>query len=100
MPELRSQYSVSELNAQIRHLLEGSLSDIWVTGEISNFHHQFKSNNGYTKMEISRKRDALEGVLVTDLETEHHERLQKIGFKEIRKVMSNLNFLTLIAEKK
>ena len=67
---------------------------------ISNFHHQFKSNNGYTKMEISRKRDALEGVLVTDLETEHHERLQKIGFKEIRKVMSNLNFLTLIAEKK
>ena len=50
-------------------------------------------------MEISRKRDALEGVLVTDLEKCHRQRLGEIGFKEIRKVMSNLNFFTLIAQK-
>ena len=65
-----------------------------------NLHHQFKFNNGYTKMEISRKRDALEGVLITDLEKDHFQRLQKIGYTEIKKVMSNLNFFTLIAQKK
>ena len=64
-----------------------------------NLHHDFKYNNGYTKMEIARKRDALEGVLVTDLEEKHHQRLSEVGFKEIRKVMSNLNFFTLIAQK-
>ena len=66
---------------------------------ISNLHHQFKSNNGYTKMEISRKRDALEGVLVTDLESLHLQRLESIGFKKVKKVMTNLNFMTLVAEK-
>jgi exodeoxyribonuclease VII large subunit len=40
-------YSVSELNARIRSLLEGSLPFVWVKGEISNFripasgHHYF-----------------------------------------------------------
>jgi tRNA (cmo5U34)-methyltransferase len=66
---------------------------------IDNLHHQFKSNNGYSKMEISRKRDALEGVLMTDLETLHLKRLESIGFKKVRKVMTNLNFMTLVAEK-
>jgi tRNA (cmo5U34)-methyltransferase len=66
---------------------------------LHNLHHNFKFKNGYTKMEISRKRDALEGVLVTDLEKCHRQRLGEIGFKEIRKVMSNLNFFTLIAQK-
>ena len=64
-----------------------------------NLHHNFKYNNGYTKMEISRKRDALEGILITDLEEDHHKRLNKIGFRDIRKVMSNLNFFTLVAKK-
>ena len=64
-----------------------------------NLHHKFKFKNGYTKMEISRKRDALEGVLITDLEKDHRERLSKIGFREVRKVMSSLNFFTLIAQK-
>ena len=50
-------------------------------------------------MEISRKRDALEGVLVTDLEEDHNNILKKLGFRNTRKVMSNLNFLTLISEK-
>ena len=66
---------------------------------IDNLHHQFKSNNGYSKMEISRKRDSLEGVLMTDLETLHLKRLESIGFKKVRKVMTNLNFMTLVAEK-
>ena len=65
-----------------------------------NLYHKFKYNNGYTKMEISSKRDALEGVLITEPQDDHYQRLKKIGFKKIRKVMANLNFFTLIAQKK
>ena len=54
MPELRNQYTVSELNAQIRFLLEGSFSDIWVTGEISNFHHHPSSGHMYFTMKDGR----------------------------------------------
>ena len=54
MPELRNQYTVSELNAQIRFLLEGSLSDIWVTGEISNFHYHPSSNHMYFTIKDDR----------------------------------------------
>ena len=54
MSELRSQYTVSELNTQIRHLLENSLSDIWVTGEISNFHHHPSSGHMYFTLKDGR----------------------------------------------
>ena len=54
MPELRNQYTVSELNAQIRFLLEGSLSDIWVTGEISNFHYHPSSGHMYFTIKDDR----------------------------------------------
>jgi len=54
MPELRNQYTVSELNAQIRFLLEGSFSDIWVTGEISNFHYHPSSGHMYFTMKDGR----------------------------------------------
>ena len=54
MPEFRNQYTVSELNAQIRFLLEGSFSDIWVTGEISNFHYHSSSGHMYFTMKDGR----------------------------------------------
>ncbi len=66
---------------------------------IYRIYDRFKLKNGYSKMEISAKRDSLEGVLITDLEALHLQRLRKIGFKGVKKVMSNLNFITLIAER-
>ena len=54
MSELQSQYTVSELNSQIRHLLEGSLSDIWVIGEISNFHRHPSSGHMYFTLKDTR----------------------------------------------
>ena len=67
--------------------------------KIYRMYDRFKLKNGYSEMEISAKRDSLEGVLVTDLEFFHEQRLNRIGFKNIRKVMSNLNFITLVAER-
>jgi exodeoxyribonuclease VII large subunit len=54
MSELQSQYTVSELNSQIRHLLEGSLSNIWVIGEISNFHLHPSSGHMYFTLKDTR----------------------------------------------
>lgn len=68
------------------------------TNLIKDIHHSFKLQNGYTALEIARKRDALEGVLVTETEEEHIMRLIDIGFK-VTKIMSNLNFITLLCKK-
>jgi len=64
------------------------------TEEISNIHHSFKTTNGYSKLEISSKRDSLEGILITETESQHLDRAKEIGFKASTKLMSNLNFLT------
>ena len=39
--------TVSKLNNKIRNLLEGEISNIWVSGEISNFHHHPSSGHMY-----------------------------------------------------
>tara|TARA_B100001123_G_C15256183_1_gene1004740 strand:- start:978 stop:1706 length:729 start_codon:yes stop_codon:yes gene_type:complete len=64
------------------------------TKEVSDIYHSFKSKNGYSKLEISSKRDSLEGVLVTETEDQHITRAKEVGFKNSNKLMSNLNFLT------
>jgi len=64
------------------------------TAEISNIHHFFKATNGYSKLEISSKRDSLEGFLVTETESQHIYRAKELGFRDPTKLMSNLNFLT------
>jgi exodeoxyribonuclease VII large subunit len=47
MPKDHTLYSVSNLNERIRTLLESSLSDVWVKGEISNFHYHQSSGHMY-----------------------------------------------------
>jgi tRNA (cmo5U34)-methyltransferase len=66
------------------------------TSNVSSIYHQFKSNNGYSDLEISSKREALKGVLMTETEKVHVERMKKAGFKDYRKLMFNLNFLTYL----
>ena len=39
--------TVSKLNNKIRNLLEEGVSNIWVSGEISNFHHHHSSGHMY-----------------------------------------------------
>ncbi len=47
MSEFQDCYTVSNLNRKIRDLLEYQLIDIWVKGEISNFHHHPSSGHMY-----------------------------------------------------
>ena len=56
---------------------------------IINTHHLFKSANGYSDLEISGKRDSLEGILKTEYEEDHILRARKVGFTRVEKILSN-----------
>jgi tRNA (cmo5U34)-methyltransferase len=45
-----------------------------------NFYYRFKKENGYSELEISQKREALENVLVPETIEQHLERFEKCGF--------------------
>ncbi|MDW7747807.1 carboxy-S-adenosyl-L-methionine synthase CmoA [Halomonas sp.] len=62
-------------------------------------YHDFKRANGYSEMEISQKRTALENVLVPDTLAGHHERLARAGFARAHTWFQFLNFASLIAFK-
>ena len=66
---------------------------------IINTHHLFKSANGYSDLEISGKRDSLEGILKTEHEEDHILRARKVGFTKVEKILSNLNFRTFVFSK-
>lgn len=59
----------------------------------------FKRNNGYSELEISQKKDALENVLIRNTEKEHLERFEKTGFKTAIKWFQCYNFASFIAIK-
>lgn len=65
-----------------------------------NWHLTSKRANGYSEMEISQKRAALENVLIPDTFEQHQQRLQKAGFKQSYQWFQSFNFASLIAIKK
>ncbi|WP_346799000.1 carboxy-S-adenosyl-L-methionine synthase CmoA [Halomonas sp. Bachu 37] len=62
-------------------------------------YHDFKRANGYSELEISQKRTALENVLVPDTLEAHHTRLTSCGFSRSLTWFQYLNFASLIAFK-
>jgi tRNA (cmo5U34)-methyltransferase len=60
-------------------------------------HHAFKRNNGYSDMEISQKRTALENVLIPETLATHEHRLRTAGFSEVHVWFRCFNFLSLVA---
>jgi tRNA (cmo5U34)-methyltransferase len=59
----------------------------------------FKKTQGYSDLEISQKRSALENVLVSDHQTVHSQRLEAAGFSEIYQYFRALNFVSYLAIK-
>ena len=64
-----------------------------------DMYHAFKSQNGYSDLEISQKRTALENVLVPDTLEEHRNRLMDAGFRHCTVWFQCFNFASLIAIK-
>lgn len=62
-------------------------------------HHGFKRANGYSDLEISQKRQAIENVLIPDTLDVHKERLFTAGFREVQCWFRCFNFISLIAVK-
>lgn len=62
-------------------------------------HHEFKKANGYSDLEISQKRSALENVLIPETLETHQQRLQNVGFKHCDVWFQCFNFASLVAIK-
>lgn len=59
----------------------------------------FKRTQGYSELEISQKRSALENVLVPDRQNELHCRLKSAGFNDIYQCFQCFNFVSYLAIK-
>ncbi len=64
---------------------------------MSALHADFKRAQGYSELEISRKRAALERVLIPDAIETHEERLRAAGFVGIERFFQCLNFTGWLA---
>ena len=60
-------------------------------------HLAFKKANGYSDLEVSGKRSALEDVMIVDTEETHTERLRAAGFGTVRTWFRCLNWASFLA---
>jgi tRNA (cmo5U34)-methyltransferase len=65
----------------------------------TRLHHEFKRANGYSDMEISQKRSALEQVLIPETLVQHRKRLEQAGFHNIMVWYQCFNFVSMLAFK-
>ena len=97
-------------DALIQHIADAlSPGDILVLSEKIRFpdadedalqqalHHAFKRNNGYSDLEISQKRTAIENVLIPETLAAHEARLTQAGFSRVHVWFRCFNFLSLVA---
>ncbi|MEN1729357.1 MAG: carboxy-S-adenosyl-L-methionine synthase CmoA [Pseudomonadota bacterium] len=64
---------------------------------LDTHHHDFKRAQGYSDLEIARKRQALENVLVPETRDAHHQRLLDSGFSQVTDWFQCFNFTALAA---
>lgn len=66
---------------------------------LTDSHHDFKRNNGYSDLEISQKRTALEDVLIAETLNCHQQRLKEAGFGFSELWFQCFNFASIVAVK-
>lgn len=64
-----------------------------------DMHHDFKRLQGYSDLEISQKRSALENVLLPEAFVVHRQRLQQAGFSSAEIWFQYFNFASMVALK-
>lgn len=62
-------------------------------------YHAFKRANGYSDLEISQKRSALEKVLLPETIKQHRDRLIRSGFSSADVWFQSFNFMSMLAIK-
>lgn len=81
------------LSEKVRHLDE-TAENILV-----DLHHEFKRQNGYSELEISQKRAAIENVMRIDTPGQHIARLGEAGFSTVQNWYRCFNFTSWFAIK-
>ncbi len=71
-----------------------ALNDLFI-----EMYHSFKESMGYSKLEISQKRAALENVLLPETLEAHRSRLEEIGFDSVDVWFQCFNFASMVAIK-
>jgi len=62
-----------------------------------DLHHEHKRRNNYSALEVSRKRAALENILVPETVTAHRDRLRNAGFSNSAVWLRYFNFVSIVA---
>lgn len=66
---------------------------------LTEWHHDYKRLQGYSELEIARKRTALERVLLSETEDEHLDRLERCGFRRVTRWFQCFGFCAWLAER-
>lgn len=74
-------------------------SDKKILKILNKAHHEFKKNQGYSKLEIYQKKNSLKNVMILETVQKHKDRLKFIGFKNIELFYQCCNFGSLFAIK-
>jgi len=64
-----------------------------------DLHHEHKRRNNYSALEVSRKRAALENILIPETVNSHRSRLKAAGFSHTAVWLRYFNFVSIIAIK-
>lgn len=78
---------------KVRHS-DANMNDVLV-----DLHHNFKRANGYSELEISQKRAAIENVMKVDTLEDHMQRFQDAGFRHSTVWFQCFNFAAMLAVK-
>ncbi|EAJ6685073.1 carboxy-S-adenosyl-L-methionine synthase CmoA, partial [Campylobacter coli] len=73
--------------------------DAFLSKNMIELYADYKERQGYSKIEIAAKREALENVLIPYSEKENLDMLKNAGFEKIESVFKWVNFETFIAFK-
>lgn len=76
------------------HFEDAELNQLFI-----DLHHRFKEQNGYSQTEISRKRAAIENVLVPETLRAHEQRIRDAGFSSCAVWFQCFNFASMVAVK-
>lgn len=101
---------LDDRDAMIRRICEGlNPGGVFVISEkvadedasieslLVDLHHGFKRRNAYSDLEISRKRAALENVLIPESIEMHRRRLRDAGFSHVGVWLRHYNFVSIVA---
>ncbi len=70
-----------------------------VDDALVELYFEFKRRNGYSELEIARKREALENVLVPVTVDENRRLFREAGFAEVELLLKWFNFATFVVRK-